>query len=98
VPRPISDAALSEYKEFGEAYFGQVPHTKMKQPKNESEWFTWFMDAYKDAHRENMLAWLSPARDRAELGKLSDEELRMVYCEAHVAAMNNLPNNPPSAK
>jgi hypothetical protein len=89
---------VSEYKEFGEAYFGQVPQTKIKRPKNEFEWFTWFMDAYKDALRENILAWLSPARDRAELEKLSDEELRMVYCEAHVAAMNNLPKTRPAAK
>lgn len=87
---PISDVALSEYKEFGEAYFGQVPTTKIKQPKNEFEWFNWFMDAYKDAPRANMLQWLSPNRDRQELENLNDDDLRMIYCEAHVAGLKNI--------
>jgi hypothetical protein len=95
---PISDVALSEYKEFGVAYFGQVPTTKIKQPKNELEWFTWFMDAYKDAPRRNMLEWLSPNRDRQELENLSDDDLRMVYCEGHVAALKNMSKpSPPTS-
>jgi hypothetical protein len=93
---PISDAALSEYKEFGDAYFGSVPPSKIKQPKNEFEMFTWLMDVNKNTSRENMLTWLSSARDRPELEKLSDEDLRMTYCEAHVAAISHRSRTPPA--
>jgi hypothetical protein len=87
---PISDELLADYKEFGDACFGKASGPTIKQPKNELEWFTWFMEAYKDAPRVNMIGFLTPGSEQAELEKLSDEELRMRYCEAHVAALRNM--------
>lgn len=85
--QPMSDEALMEYSEFREAYFGRVA-LGSKNLKNEFELFEWFMVANENMPRDKMIAWFSPARNlTAELEKLSDEELRMAYCEGLIAAM-----------
>jgi hypothetical protein len=84
---PMSDTEFSEYKEFGEAYFGRVPLQTGNQIKGPFHFFEWLMEVNQATPRLNMLDWFAPTRDRAELENLSDEELRMVYCEGHVGAM-----------
>jgi hypothetical protein len=84
---PMSDTEFSEYKEFGEAYFGRVPLQTGNQTKDPFHFFEWLMEVNQATPRLNMLDWFAPTRDRAELENLSDEELRMVYCEGHVGAM-----------
>lgn len=84
---PMSEAELAEYREYGPAYFGD-PQRPSKKLTNRYELFEWLMDAQKDMAREKILAWFGPLSNMAELEKLSDEELRMTYCEALVAAID----------
>ena len=76
---PMSDVELAEYKEYGPAYLGD-PSKPSKKLTDRYELFEWLMDAQKEMSREKMLAWFGSYPNKAELEKLSDEELRMVYC------------------
>ncbi len=83
---PMSDADFAEYNQFRDAYFGQVQPAP-RSLTTEFELFEWFMEAHKATPRATLLTWLSAARDRAELDKFGDEDLRMLYCEAMVASV-----------
>jgi hypothetical protein len=83
---PMSDSDLAEYAEFRDSYFGRVLPGPV-EPKDPFELFEWLMATCKTLTRAKMLAWFSAARDLAELEKLSDEDLRIAYCEAMVGAM-----------
>ena len=84
--RPMSDMALTEYREVGDAYFGR-PALKHRETRTPFELFEWLMEVNKTISREKMLAWFSPSREGAELENLNDEDLRIEYCEALVAAV-----------
>lgn len=84
--QPMSDAALAEYRQYGDAYFGRSSAGPAR-PKDEFELFEWFMEAEKNKPRDKILKWFSSARDLAALENLSDEDLRIAYCEALVAAI-----------
>jgi hypothetical protein len=90
---PMSDADLAEYAEFSDAYFGRLLPGPTK-PKDNFELFEWFMATHKTMPRAKMLAWFSAAPDLAELEKLSDEDLRIAYCEALVAAVEAKTSKP----
>jgi hypothetical protein len=90
---PMSDADLAEYAQFRDAYFGRVLPGPIA-PKDNFELFEWFMAAQKSLPRARMLAWFSVARNLAELEKLSDDDLRILYCEALVAAAGARTSNP----
>jgi hypothetical protein len=83
---PMSDDDLTEYREVPEAYFGRVEN-KMKAAKDAVELFEWLMEVNVGRSRKQMLDWFGAHRDRAELEAMNDDELRMAYCEAHVAAV-----------
>jgi uncharacterized protein YjiS (DUF1127 family) len=83
----MSDPEFLEYKEFGEAFFGRVPLEASNQIKDPFQFFEWLMVVNQATSRKNMLDWFSETRNRAELEQLSDDELRMLYCEAHLGAM-----------
>lgn len=83
---PMSDEDLAEYSDYPDTYFGRVLPGPIK-PKDELERFEWFMATHKTMPREKILAWFSSAANLAELEKLSDEDLRITYCEALVAFM-----------
>lgn len=90
---PMSDEDLAEYTEFRGAYFGRVLPEPMN-PKDSLELFEWFLATQKTMPRAKMLAWFSAARDLAELEKLSDEDLRIAYCEAMVAGVEAKTSKP----
>jgi hypothetical protein len=83
---PMSDEALAEHARFGDAYFGK-PSLKQKKTTNVFELFDWLMEANKGMRRSNILAFFSAAPNLLELEMLSDEELRITYCEALVAGI-----------
>jgi hypothetical protein len=78
---PVSDAQLEDYKAHPDAYFGEIvrPQKEAKTPK---DIFDFFMHAYAELPRENLLAQL--------LGRVADAEtmetdhLRAIYCEGLV--------------
>jgi hypothetical protein len=82
---PMSDSDLAEWKEFGDAFFGKVPMASGTHVKNDYEMFEWFMEGYKDLPREQMIAKFAPGS--LDFEKMTDEELRIVYCENCVAAL-----------
>jgi hypothetical protein len=89
----MSDAELADYAEFRDAYFGSVLPGPMN-PKDNFELFEWLMATQKSLPRSKMLAWFPPTGDMAELEKLSDEDLRLAYCEALVAVVDAKASKP----
>ena len=82
---PMSENDLAEWKEFGDAFFGKVPLESNSHTKNEYEMFEWFMEVYKDLPRDQMIAKFAPGS--LDFEAMTDEDLRMVYCENLVAAL-----------
>lgn len=90
---PMTDNDFAEYAEFPDAYFGRVLPGPTKL-KDSFELFGWLMATHKTTTRANMLAWFSTTRDMAALEKLSDEDLRVTYCEAMVTATEAMSSKP----
>ncbi len=90
----MTDADFAEYVEYRDVYFGVVKPAGA-HPKDEFELFEWLMEVQKNTPRETMLSWFSSTRDRAELEQLSDEDLRITYCEGMVAAVTAQRQKPP---
>ena len=80
----LSDAELAAYNQHPETFFG-VPLKVGKNIGNDPfELFEFLYENYKSAPREKMLEWFAKAEDLDELKKLSDDDLRLAYCERHV--------------
>jgi hypothetical protein len=94
---PMSDAEVAEYKEYGAAYFGDVKAEPTK-PKDKFELFEWLMETQKAMPREKILDWFKASPNIAELAQMGDEELRMAYCEALVAAIDARGKGPQAAE
>ena len=90
---PMTDNDFAEYAEFPDAYFGRVLPGPTKL-KDSFELFGWLIATHKTTTRANMLAWFSTTRDMAALEKLSDEDLRVTYCEAMVTATEAMSSKP----
>jgi hypothetical protein len=82
---PMSDSDLAEWKEYGEAFFGRVPFRTSSHPTNEFELFEWLMETQKDVPREKLISWFPAGIPHLE--KMTDQELRMAYCEGIVASL-----------
>ena len=93
IHRTMTDAELAEYKEYGSAYYGEAK-SRSSQVKDPHELFEWLMAANKNVARDKILSWFSRNSRLAELVKLSDEELRLTYCEALVHAIEASKNSP----
>jgi hypothetical protein len=93
---PMSDEEIAEYKEYGPAYFGEV-RGGSKKLKTAFELFEWFMETQKDMPRVKILAWFAKSPGLGQLEKMSDEELRIAYCEALVSSVEARKANPPEA-
>ncbi len=83
---PMTDEELHDYRQHKDVYFGVVQPAP-KQAKTPYELFEWFVEVTKITPRDKMLNWFGAHRDRAELDKLSDEDLRIEYCEGLTSVM-----------
>lgn len=83
---PMSDAEISEYKEYGPPYFGEAKE-RSKKLESVLELFEWLMETQKNMPRDKVLAWFASRPDLAELEKMTDGDLRLAYCEALVAGI-----------
>lgn len=84
--KPMSDEEFSEYKLFQESYFGIV-RPGPSAPKNDFEMFEWLMMANASLSREEMLSSFKTAPDQEKLSTLSDDELRMAYCNGQLTSL-----------
>lgn len=64
-----------------------IPKSKLE---NDYDLFKWLVLANRGRTRQQMLDWFSKGRDLTKLAALSDEDLFLEYCEAHVASFNAL--------
>jgi hypothetical protein len=80
---PMTEGELAEWKEFGDAIFGQEPPRTKRHAENKFDLFEFFMDAYKGLPRDELLKRC--ANSDQDLEKMNDEDLLMLYCEAMVA-------------
>jgi hypothetical protein len=91
---PMTDMEMDEWKEYGNAFFAGETNDN-KHAKDEFDMFEWLMEVNKTLPRKKMLEWFGPHRDKAELEKMSDEDLLLLYCEGCIAFMQQ--SNKPSA-
>jgi hypothetical protein len=82
---PLTDSELAEWKEFGDAIFGKESRRTKTHCENEFDLFEFFMDAYKELPRDELLKRC--ANSGPGLEKMKNEELLMLYCEAMVASV-----------
>lgn len=80
---PMSDAQLADYKAHPDAYFGKIKAVP-KQVRSPYDLFLFFMNAYAATPRAKLLELMGWSDERAK--DLTDEELRIRYCEGMVVA------------
>lgn len=81
---PMTDDELAEWRQFGDAIFGKEPRRTKAHLENVYDLFEFFMDAYKELSRDELLKRCADFGQ--DLQKMADEDLLMLYCEALVAA------------
>jgi hypothetical protein len=84
---PMTDSEIAEYKKYGPAYFGD-PRAGGKKLKDPLELFEWLMETQKNMSRVKLLAWFGGNPALPTLEKMSDDELRLAYCEALTASID----------
>lgn len=82
----MSDEDLADYKAHPDAYFGKIVPVQ-KNLTTPYDLFAWLMDMYKTTPRDKLLEFVSNWPDFERLQQLSDEDLRVEYCERTAAAM-----------
>lgn len=76
---PLSDVELAAYKKHPRTFFGELqPKTKIDDPL---EFYDWLYNCYRSTPKEKLLEFMSNYPNRAELEKLSQEELAKLYCQ-----------------
>jgi hypothetical protein len=98
---PMTDDELAEWRQFGDAIFGKEPPRIKVHCENEYDLFEFFMDAYKEIPRDELLKRCASAGKATE--KMTDEDLLMLYCEALVSSAPGLgrrasPRSPPQVR
>lgn len=80
---PVSDAQLADYRAHSDAYFGDIvrPQKKVETPQ---DMFEFFMHAYAEMPREDLLGHLIGKVPEAET--METDRLRAIYCEAMVSS------------
>ncbi|MBH5373064.1 YecA family protein [Bradyrhizobium glycinis] len=82
----MSEAQFAEYKAHPDAYFGKI--VSVNAPvKDAYELFEFFMRAYKDISRDDLISRLAGALNTEQIEKLNDDELLAEYCEQLVFAV-----------
>lgn len=80
---PMTDTELSAYHSHPETFFGV--HLKVGgHVKSPLDLFEWLHENYLKTPRVKLLEFLKTSRDFAELSKLPDDELLLVYCDRMV--------------
>jgi hypothetical protein len=86
--QPMSDEELADYKAHSAGYFGEVqPEQKLRNTPYEL--FEWFMETHKEYPREYFLKQLAGVPNLEEIKALSDDDLRLHYCEVAVSSIWN---------
>jgi hypothetical protein len=80
---PVSDAQLADYRAHPDAYFGEIvrPQKGLKTPK---DMFDFFMHAYAEMSREELLGHLQGRVPGA--ATMHTDQLRAIYCEGMVSS------------
>ncbi|MFH1519998.1 MAG: SEC-C metal-binding domain-containing protein [Candidatus Omnitrophota bacterium] len=92
----VSDEEIAAYKKYPDTFFG-VPRQQGKKIDDPLELYDFFYESYKKTPKEKLLDFMKNAPDIEELKKLSEEELRVRYCEGVVySAMRDKVKTQPS--
>lgn len=80
----MSDAQFADYKAHPDAYFGEIVRPQ-RVSKTKQDMFEFFMDAYRDLPREELLRRFAGRVEGAEAKET--DELLAIYCEGQVAML-----------
>jgi hypothetical protein len=80
---PMTDGQINDYKAHPDAYFGKVVRPQ-KRADTPHELFEFFMYAYRELSREELLKRL--AGRVPDAAQMPDDELLAIYCEGMVSA------------
>lgn len=84
--RPMTDAALKDYKDHPDTYFGRYQRAG-RRAKSIYEMFEFFMESHTDRTRDFLLAELKKAPEPGGFDHMTDDELRALYCERLCGAL-----------
>ena len=87
--RRMSDSEMQDYKVFGHAYFGKTSHSSVNGLNNEYELFEFLMSVNAEKSRESILKYFEKSNRISELQVMSDDDLRITYCEHLVWSIVN---------
>ncbi|MGQ0456647.1 MAG: YecA family protein [Hyphomicrobium sp.] len=82
---PLTDAEFAAWKKHPETFFGEVRRVSTGV-NNWLELAKFFFETYQHTPREKLLEWMKDTPDIAELRKLSDRDLAIVFCERSALA------------
>ena len=80
---PMTDGQINDYKAHPDAYFGRVVRPQ-KRADTPHELFEFFMYAYRELSREELLKKL--AGRVPDAAQMPDDELLAIYCEGMISA------------
>ena len=83
----MNNEAIADYKVHGDSYFGDPGRSKKRDISSTYELFEWLMECYAKTPRARLLELAKGAPRFAELGQMSDDDLRANYCEMIAGAM-----------
>jgi hypothetical protein len=87
---PLTDEEFAAWRRYPDTFFGEVRRVG-KKIENRLELCEFFYETYKNTPRERLLEWMKDAADIEDLGKLSQEELAVAYCERLGSAVPQSP-------
>lgn len=82
----MTEGDFADYQEVPEAYFGKLQSVS-SEPKSDLDMFKWLMSTMKGYSRAKLLEIVSTSAKFEDLKMLSDEEIKIYYCEGMISAM-----------
>ena len=83
----MTDAQMQDFKAHGDAYFGKAGR-KHHVSNTPYELFEFFLDAYRELSRDEVMRRIGDADRGAE--ELPDDEVLAIYCEGLVASATSM--------
>jgi hypothetical protein len=78
----LTDDEIEAYKLHPATFFGIVDDNAARgQVKTVIDWFDFLFESYQYSSKEKLLEFLAGAPDHDELGKQSQRDLAITYCE-----------------
>lgn len=87
--KELSESELSDWKRYGNAYFGDSKSDKNHELKSVFELFEWLVETYSQSTKKKLLEFVKARPDYELLKKLKKQDLVLEVCEGWAISMDN---------